>query len=85
MTTTEFAGHTAPPILVRDAGEADMAVYKDQMAEVERDLARGTISAEEAQRLRAEVGRRLLDLDRQRAPGAATSAAPTTPVAALPS
>ena len=65
------------------AGEADMAVYKDQMAEVERDLARGTISAEEAQRLRAEVGRRLLDLDRQRAPGAATSAAPTTPVAAL--
>ncbi|MFC3087017.1 c-type cytochrome biogenesis protein CcmI [Tabrizicola soli] len=65
------------------AAEADMAVYKDQMAEVERDLARGTISAEEAKRLRAEVGRRLLDLDRQRAPGAAASAAPATPVAAL--
>ncbi|WP_374641368.1 c-type cytochrome biogenesis protein CcmI [Tabrizicola sp.] len=65
------------------AAEADMAVYKDQMAEVERDLARGTIGAEEAQPLRAEVGRRLLDLDRQRAPGAAASAAPVTPVAAL--
>lgn len=65
------------------AAEADMAVYKDQMAEVERDLARGTIGAEEAQRLRTEVGRRLLDLDRQRAPDAAARATPARPVAVM--
>jgi phosphinothricin acetyltransferase len=28
MTTTEFAGQTTPPILVRDAGEADMAAIQ---------------------------------------------------------
>ena len=28
MTTSEFASHTAPPILVRDAGEADMAAIQ---------------------------------------------------------
>jgi len=57
------------------AGAEDVAVYKDQLAEIGRDLARGTISADEAARLRAEVGHRLLDADRAgtgapvRAPG----------------
>jgi cytochrome c-type biogenesis protein CcmH len=46
---------------------ADLAIYKDQLAEIERDLARGTIGAGEAERLRVEVGRRLLDADRQEA------------------
>lgn len=40
------------------------AIYRDQLAEVERDLARGTLSGEEAARLRIEVSRRLLDADR---------------------
>jgi cytochrome c-type biogenesis protein CcmH len=44
--------------------EADVAVYKDQLAEIERDLGRGTIPADEAARLRVEVGRRLLEADR---------------------
>ncbi len=45
-------------------GAADVAIYKDQLAEVERDLARGTITPEEAARLRGEVGQRLLEADR---------------------
>lgn len=51
-------------------GDPDLAIYKDQMAEIERDLARGTIGPEDAERLRAEVGRRVLDADRS-AKGAA--------------
>ena len=42
----------------------DLKVYRDQLAEVDRDLARGTLSAEEGQRLRVEVARRLLEADR---------------------
>ncbi len=50
----------------RDTGPVqafDMQVYRDQLREVERDLARGTISAEDGERLRAEVSRRLLAAD----------------------
>jgi cytochrome c-type biogenesis protein CcmH len=43
----------------------DLAIYRDQLAEVERDLARGVLGADEAARLRVEVSRRLLDADRQ--------------------
>ncbi len=50
-------------------GEADMAVYRDQLAEIDRDLARGTIAADEATRLRAEVGKRVIDADRTRGAG----------------
>lgn len=41
-------------------GRNDSAVYRDQLQEVDRDLASGLINAEEAQFARAEVGRRLL-------------------------
>ena len=40
------------------AGE--IAVYRDQMAELERDREQGLISAEEAEYAKAEIGRRLL-------------------------
>ena len=42
----------------------DMAVYRDQLAEVDRDLARGTLTTAEGERLRIEVQRRLLEADR---------------------
>lgn len=42
----------------------DLKVYRDQLAEVDRDLARGTLAPEEGQRLRIEVSRRLLEADR---------------------
>lgn len=51
---------------VPDAGvTADIGVYRDQLAEVERDAARGVIPPEEAARLKVEVSRRLLEADRQ--------------------
>ncbi len=45
-------------------GAEDLAVYRDQLAEVERDLARGVTGTEEAARIRTEVSRRLLEADR---------------------
>ncbi|OYW58028.1 MAG: c-type cytochrome biogenesis protein CcmI [Rhodobacterales bacterium 12-65-15] len=48
------------------AGAEDLVIYKDQLAEIDRDLARGTITADEAARLRTEVGRRVLEADRAR-------------------
>ena len=42
----------------------DVQVYRDQLAEVEKDLGRGVLSAEEAARTRLEVSRRLLEADR---------------------
>ena len=39
---------------------ADVLLYKDQLAEVERDIARGVLATEEAERTRTEIGRRLL-------------------------
>ncbi|MFN3277513.1 MAG: c-type cytochrome biogenesis protein CcmI [Paracoccus hibiscisoli] len=47
------------------AASYDLRVYRDQLAEVERDLERGVIGAEDAQRLRAEIGRKVLDADRR--------------------
>jgi cytochrome c-type biogenesis protein CcmH len=44
--------------------KADVQVYRDQLAEVQRDLARGVISQPEAERVSIEVSRRLLDADR---------------------
>ena len=44
----------------REAREADLAVYRDQLAELERDMAAGLLSAEQAQAARVEVSRRML-------------------------
>lgn len=46
------------------AADFDLKVYRDQLAEIDRDLARGTLPQDEADRLRTEVSRRLLDADR---------------------
>lgn len=54
--------------------DADLAVYKDQLAEIARDLARGTLAEGEATRLRAEIGKRILEADRAR-----LAAAPSGP------
>ncbi len=59
------------------APSADLAVYRDQLREVERDSARGVLSDAEAQRLRAEVSRRLLDADRNAVLPAPGSGAPS--------
>ncbi len=46
------------------AAEYDLQVYRDQMKEVDRDLARGVLADEEAQRLKLEVSRRILEADK---------------------
>src|SRR3954471_7015185 len=47
------AGRPASP-------SSEPAVYKDQLAEIERDVAAGLIGAGEAEAARVEIGRRLL-------------------------
>ena len=48
-----------------DGAASDVAVYRDQLTEVERDLARGVLTEAEAGAVRVEVSRRLLDADRR--------------------
>ncbi|MEM8776482.1 MAG: c-type cytochrome biogenesis protein CcmI [Pseudomonadota bacterium] len=42
----------------------DLEVYRDQLKEVDRDLARGIIAEQEAERIRTEVSRRVLAADK---------------------
>ncbi|NSX56371.1 c-type cytochrome biogenesis protein CcmI [Parasulfitobacter algicola] len=50
---------------VQPAVAYDMQIYRDQLKEIERDLARNVITDDEAGRLRTEVSRRLLEADRK--------------------
>ena len=43
-----------------EAGGHDMAVYRDQLAEVDRDAERGLIDARQAEAARTEISRRML-------------------------
>ncbi len=58
---------------------SDVQVYRGQLEEVERDVARGVIGPQEAERVHAEVARRLLAADKaqqeERAPGGKAPAA----------
>lgn len=47
----------------RNARDADVAVYRDQLAEIVRDQASGRLPAEQAEAARIEVGRRILAAD----------------------
>ncbi|ABS62561.1 Tetratricopeptide domain protein [Parvibaculum lavamentivorans DS-1] len=49
------------------AGESEVALYRDQLAEISRDLERGVIGETEADAARIEVSRRLLAADEARA------------------
>ncbi|MEZ5751306.1 MAG: c-type cytochrome biogenesis protein CcmI [Paracoccaceae bacterium] len=75
------------------AGKRDIAVYKAQLREIDEDRAKGTVSDEEAERLRTEVARRLLEADKaadrqtaespRAARGVVIGAAVALPVAAM--
>ncbi|KGJ03819.1 cytochrome c-type biogenesis protein CcmH [Paracoccus halophilus] len=59
----------APLLRQRDAtaeptAAYDLRVYRDQMREIERDLERGLIGQADAERLRVEIGRKVLAADR---------------------
>lgn len=53
------------------AAAYDLGVYRDQLREVDRDVRRGVLSPDEAERLRTEIGRKILDADRAMARQAA--------------
>jgi len=68
-----------------DPAEHDQAVYRDQLAEVERDRARGILDDAQAEAARAEIGRRLLaaaDRGQRGRPPADASPAEGAPAAA---
>ncbi|MEP4194122.1 MAG: c-type cytochrome biogenesis protein CcmI [Aliishimia sp.] len=45
------------------AAAFDLKVYRDQLGEVDRDLARGIVNEEDAERARTEISRRILSAD----------------------
>ena len=53
-------------------GGTDLAVYRDQLAELEREKARGLVEAEQAASLETEIGRRMLNAARSAQPAAVT-------------
>jgi len=56
----------------------DLQVYRDQLSEVDRDAARGVIGSEDAERLRAEISRKILAADAQLQRGGDSGGQPRT-------
>jgi len=56
----------------------DVQVYRDQLAEVDREVQRGVISEEDADRLRTEISRRILSADAKAQSGGAAGGQPKT-------
>ncbi|PWJ15842.1 c-type cytochrome biogenesis protein CcmI [Jannaschia seohaensis] len=59
-TAIVIAAFRTPP----EVAAPDVEVYRDQLAELDRDRARGTLTEAEAEAARAEVARRLLAADK---------------------
>ena len=53
-----------PPGGAAPAAAFDLQVYRDQLREVDKDVARGLVPEAEAERLRTEIARRVLEADR---------------------
>lgn len=66
LTSLALAMLLVPLILRRRSPTSrdayNLAVYRDQLAEIERDLVRGVLAANEAEAARAEIARRILAL-----------------------
>lgn len=81
LTLLRARSSTAP----EPAAAYDLKVYRDQLKEIDRDLARGIIAEPDAERVRTEVARRILAADtriRAAASGIASGRGPAR-VAAL--
>ena len=80
LTSLALAILLVPLLLRRHTGASreayNLAVYRDQLAEVERDLGRGLLSPEQAEMARAEIGRRILALPPAQTSGTSSSSAP---------
>ena len=66
LTSLAVAILLVPLIWSRRAGASredyNLAVYRDQLAELDRDIVRGVLTTEQAEAARAEIGRRILAL-----------------------
>ena len=66
MTSAALAILLLPLLWRQRKGEArqayDLAVYRDQLAEIDRDVDRGLLTADQAEAGRTEIGRRILAL-----------------------
>ena len=65
VVTIAIVALLALPLLRRSsaslvAGAADLAVYRDQLTELDRDRTRGLVEPDQAAALEAEIGRRML-------------------------
>ena len=58
-----------PAATTKEVADYDLRVYRDQLREVERDLARGVLAEADAERARTEVSRRILAADAARTGG----------------
>ena len=70
ILTLAVAAYLLRPLLVRGAdtqAAPDVAFYKEQLAEIDRDVARDVLSQDEAERARVEVSRRLIQADARQA------------------
>ncbi len=82
MMARALVGRGAPD--VTSTAEYDLQIYRDQLAEVERDVARGIIPAPDAERVRTEISRRILAADAgPRAQGTAPQRTPVVLIGAL--
>lgn len=61
-----------------EAADFDVQVYRDQLAEVERDVARGVVPAGDAERIKTEISRRILSADAARGTGDTARSGPRT-------
>jgi cytochrome c-type biogenesis protein CcmH len=79
MTLLAMGLLLGPLVLHRRAAASrdsyNLAVYRDQLTELERDVARGVLDPGDAETAKAEIGRRILALSPAQAP-AATSRGP---------
>lgn len=82
LATIAVAAWMARPFLGRRGAAPtraahDVAVYRSQLEEIQRDAARGALSAPEAEAARREIGRRLLAADLEASETDALPVAPT--------
>ena len=87
LLTVAIVALLALPLLRRAStlggpGGTDLAVYRDQLTELERDRARGLIEPEQAGALQTEIGRRMLAAARADETNTAPAARPSKPLTA---